>query len=187
MHQHPPDIWTPAKGYSNTMIPADAGIDLKELIRIALYNIDHYDKIPERPQEIDGKSIDYDTPPKTYRQQFEDGLAKMAIRQGWTAAQCKTVADLKKKCPPNKLYRIRGGFHSATRGLSPIGIVVSYRPGQGGGPAEIGAAVLGFSNDMVGSAAQPFPVPAEALEDVTEEARSGKLPELKHGGVTGGL
>jgi hypothetical protein len=179
---HPPDIWTPERGYANTMIPADADNSLPNLVRIALYNLDQWDKVPreDEPDESVRAALDG----KTHREKFEDGLARIAMRQGWTEAQCTQVAALKKARPPNALYRVRGGFTSATRGLAPIGIIVSYRPGGAfGGPAEAGVAILGFTDDMAGSACKPLPVPAEGLEDVTEAARAGKLPELRHGGA----
>jgi hypothetical protein len=176
MHNQPPDIWTPEHGYANTMIPADAGIDLKELVRIALYNIDQFDKVAREDEDEQTKQhLDM----QTYRKKFEDGLARIAMKHGWTAHQCGQIAKLKKACPPDRLYRIKGGFESATRGWPPIAIIVSYRPGKDGGPAEAGMAILGFSKDQYGSAAKPMPVPAEGLEDVTEDARAGKLPELR--------
>lgn len=175
MH-HPPDIWTPERGYANTMIPADEGVDLEELVRIALYNIDQFDKVAREDESDERTKRELDM--RTYRDKFEEGLAQIAMRQGWTAEQCTQVGKLKKERPPNCLYRIRGGFHSATRGLDALGIIVSYRPGRGGAAAEAGVMVLGFKGDMVGSAEKPFGVPAEGLEDVTDAARAGKLGSL---------
>jgi hypothetical protein len=45
MHNHPPSVLDIQRGYTNTMIPADAGLSLSELVRIALYNIDQFDKV----------------------------------------------------------------------------------------------------------------------------------------------
>lgn len=170
-------LWTDPKGYANTMVPIDVSQGLDELVRIALFNIDRFDKVArlDEPDEDTRKIVAV----YTYRQKFEDGLARIAMRQGWSPEQCAQVAILKNKRPPDRLYRVRGGFHSATRGLSPLGIIVTYRPGGGGGPAEAGVAVLGFSKDMIGSAARPMGIPAEGLEDVTEAARRGTLPELR--------
>lgn len=165
----------------NTMSPLDGGQDLAELVRTALRNIDLFDKrAMEGEVERVGRTTVSIEQVATYRTRFEDGLARIAYRQGWTPEQCAAVAALKRVCPPDRLYRVRGGFHSATRGHAPLGIIVSYRPGIKGGAAEAGVAVLGFANDLTGSAAHPFGVPREGLEDVTAEARAGTLPEL-HG------
>jgi hypothetical protein len=178
----PPEVKLVQPGYANTMVPADAGLSLRELVRIALLNIDTFDKVAMdgETEKVGNTTVEL-SHFKTYRQRFEDGLLQIAVRQGWTEAQCEAVGELKKRCPPDRLYRVRGGFHSATRGLSPLAVIVSYRPGQHGGPPEAGMAVLGFSNDLTGSAARPMSVPAEGLEDVTESARNGTLPELRGG------
>jgi hypothetical protein len=183
MHQFPDDPFAPARGYANTMIPADIDSSLPNLVRIALYNIDQFDKIPREDEKDEDVKKVLQQSGKTYREKFERGLAEIAMRKGWTPEQCKAIATLKKKCPPDRLYRIKGGFHSLQRGLAPLGVIKSYRPGTGGAPAEAGVMVLGFKDGDTGSAAKPFPVPAEGLEDVTEAARAGKLPELRHGGA----
>jgi len=154
----------------------DQGASLAELVRMALLNIDQYDKIAreDEPDAEIKKGIDL----RTHRQKFDDGLALIAARQGWGTVQLAQVGGLKKRRPPDRLYRIRGGYHSATRGLDALGIILSYRPGTRGGPPEAGVMVLGFSSEMVGSAAHPLGVPEEALEDVTDSARSGKLGGL---------
>ena len=182
MRNQPDDLFVDPRGYKNTMIPADAGINLGELVRITLYNIEQFDKVAmDGEQTLIGRSTVELTHRLTYRQRFEDALARIAAKNGWSHDACMQIADLKKRCPPDRLYRIRGGFHSATRGLSPLGIVVSYRPGKNGGPAEVGVAVLGTPDDQIGSARKPFGVPREALEDVTADARAGNLPELRRG------
>lgn len=175
----PKTIFIEPKGYRNTMIPADAGLDLVELVRIALYNIDAFDKVAmEGETQVVGRTTADLTHVKTYRQRFLDGLAAIAQRQGWSVHGSAQVAALYKECPPDRIYRIGGKYRSVTRGLPPLGIVVGYRPGRAGGPAEVGLAVLGISKEFLGSPEQPFPVPAEGLEDVTEAARTGRLPEL---------
>lgn len=168
------------KTYANAMAPADVGLDLGELVRIALFNIDRFDAVAMdgEVEEIGNTTVEL-SHKRTYRQKFDAGLEEIAYRQGWTISQAVEVGALKKRCPPDRLYRIKAGFQSATRGTTPIAIIVSYRPGQHGGPAEAGMAVLGFANDQVGSAAKPMGVPAEGLEDVTEAARAGTLEELR--------
>jgi hypothetical protein len=169
-------------GYANAMVPADAGKSFPELVRIALYNIDRFDSVAMdgESERVGNKTVEL-SHKQTYRERFQDGLAAIAARQGWTPSQCTQVGKFVKAYPPDKLYRVRGGFHSLTRGAAPIGVIVSYRPGRNGGPAEAGIAILGFSNDLVGSVAKPMGVPGEGLEDVTEAARSGTLPELVGG------
>ena len=174
----PANLWTPDRGYANTMIAADAGVSLTELVRIALYNIDQFDKIAreDEPDDVTRASLDL----HTHRHKFDEGLAHIAQHRGWTGAQCNQVAALKKARPPDRLYRVRGGYHSATRGLDALGVITSYRPGKRGGAAEAGVTILGFTGGMLGSAEKPLGVPAEGLEDVTEAARTGKL-DLRHG------
>jgi len=163
-------------GFAHTMAPVDVGADLAELLKSALFNCDQYDKIPriDEPDAQVKEALDL----RTHRAKFEDGLARVAQRHGWTVVQCNQVRDLKKACPPDRVYRVTGGFASSIRGSAPIGVIVSYRPGQHGGPAEAGIAVLGFKETEKGSAADPMGVPASGLEDVTEAARAGTLPEL---------
>ena len=167
-------------GYAHTMIPADAGKSLADLIRSTLFNVDQWDQVAmDGEEERVGRSTVDLSHKKTYRERFEEGLTHIAARQGWSPAGCAQVRALKLQRPPNKLYRIKGGLHSATKGTAPIALIVSYRPGQKGGPAECGMAILGFSNDLEGSVAHPIGIPAEGLEDVTEAARAGTLPELR--------
>lgn len=170
-------IWTP--NYPNTMTPLDQGQTLRSLIAEALRNIDLFDRVPmDGETEKVGRSTVELSGKKTYRQQFEEGLAVLAMRKGWTGPQCTEVARLRQACPPNALYRVRAGFHSETRGLAPIGIILSYRPGQRGGPAEAGLQILGVQPGARGAADNPLSVPAEGLEDVTALAREGKLTGL---------
>jgi len=167
-------------GYVNTMSPMDAGRSLRDLVMTAIRNIDLFDKIAmDGEEETIGNTTVELSHKKSYRERFDDGLATIAVRQGWTLEDAKAVRDFKRKYPPDRLYRIRGGLHSATRGSSPLAIIVSYRPGKKGHPVEAGLAILGFANDQIGSAAKPIPIPGEGLEDVTEAARKGTLPELR--------
>lgn len=162
--------------YTNAMVPADIGKSLPELVRIALYNIDRFDDIAmDGDVEKVGNSTFELSTKKTYRQRFEEGLAIIAIHHGWGHEACRGVALLKKSHPPDRIYRVRGGLYSATFGASPLGVIVSYRPGQSGAPAEAGVAILGFGNGQIGSVEEPLGVTADGLEDVTELARAGKL------------
>lgn len=169
------------RAYPNTMIPLDRGRTFEELLASALYNCDTFDKIPMDGQLAlgDGKPL---LRPITWRKRFEDGLAGLALKRGWTYEQCVQVRELYRKAPPDRIYRVRGGFHSLTRGIAPIGTILSYRPGKRGDPAQAAIVVLGFNPDVdfdLGSQANPLPVPLEGLEDVTEAARARTLPELK--------
>ena len=182
----PQNIFSPVRGYQNTMIPADAGISLGELVRIVLYNIEHFHKVPERPEEVkvEGKvvPVDWDKPQLSHAEQFANHMAEKSLRRGWTTTQKDSVRGFMKKRPPDRLYRVKGGLHSKTIGIRPLAIIVDYRPGTRGGAAEAGVAVLGVSAEQLGSAGPPLGVPTEGLEDVTESAKKGDLPELR--GVT---
>jgi hypothetical protein len=173
------DIFEEPRGYTNTQIPGDIGISLEELVRIALYNIERFDTVAmDGEQTKVGRSTVELSHLKTYRTKFEEALATKAAARGWSAEACQTVAKLKKACPPDRLYRIKAGFRSTTRGHSPLAVIVDYRPTRGG-PAEAGMVILGAMPKEHGSADRPFGVPAEALEDVTEDARNNRLPETK--------
>ena len=83
------------------------------------------------------------------------------------------------KYPLNRLYRVGGGVHSASSGLAPLGVIIAYTGGTGGNPPAAGVVILGFKGAQEGSAEKPLWVPGEGLEDVTEAARKGALPELR--------
>lgn len=157
--------------FAHTMVPADEGRSMADLIQVVLHNIDQFDK---RKVTVQANG-DRDVAERTYRGEFFHGLAMIAARQGWTAAQVEQVRGLIRRCPPDRVYRVRGGVHSATRGHSPLGVIVSYRPGRGAPEA----AVMALGAFALGSAAEPLVVTADGLEDVTEAARRFDLPELR--------
>lgn len=151
------------------MIPLDVGgRSLPELIRMALFNFDQMDTRPVAPPE------DPDQSRNTPRE----------LQQQWLARKPEVIRNLAKKYPMDRLYRVRGGVVSATRGVSPLGIVISYRLGDHGGAPEMGVLVLGVKRGL-GSAEKPLPVTADGLEDVTSAARAGQLPEQAQAAQSG--
>ena len=81
-----------------------------------------------------------------------------------------TARALSEIRPLNRLYRLKGGYHSGTTGVSPLGVIVGYRDAQRGSPPLALTMVLGLKTGP-GSPEKPFLVPAEGLEDVTERGR----------------
>lgn len=148
------------------MIPIDlkgcGARTLTELIRIALWNIDQSDVRPTPPPDDPTKYM------PTPRE----------LRAVWLRQQAEDVRVLARKAPVEAIYRIKGGVVSATRGISPIAIVTSYKSGQRGEPATAGCVVLGVVRGL-GSPQRPLSVPLEGLEVVTEDARHGRLPEQR--------
>lgn len=149
-------------GYKNHLINTDIGPDLKALVLMVLQNIDNYDKRPEQ-SELEKK---LGVPNLTPREQFTE----------WLTKQDESTRKLVKTCPPNKLYRLKGGLQSATRGTAPFGVVISYKHSRGAG--FVGVQVLGFEGEELGSAKNPLPLPTDVLEDITEEARRLAAPEI---------
>lgn len=146
---------------SARMVPIDlGGRSLLELITMALWNLDQFDVRPKAPPED----------PLKYRPTPRE------LTLVWLRTKPGVVQELAKKAPMNRLYRVRGGVVSATRGLSPLGVIASYREGVAGGAAEAGVVVLGVKRGL-GSMEKPLGVPLEGLEDVTDDARAGRLPE----------
>lgn len=168
-------------GYKNTMTPLDEGKTLAGLVRMACFNIDLWDEVAMDGEQVTiGRHTHDLTHGITFRRKFAQGLIAIARARGWTAPQMDAVFALYKRCPPNALYRVRGGYHSLRTGQSPLGIIVSYKPVRGA-PAQAGIAFLGFKHPELGCLEKPFGVPAEGLEDVTAAAYDGTLLELKYG------
>ena len=159
------DIFKDPPGYKGTLIPLDQGQSLSQLVKAALQNIDRFDTSPEQ-SERDRRAFG---PRPTPRQQF----------LLWLRKQGSDVIQLAKMRPLNKIYRVKGGLLSETRGISPLGLIISYKKGAAGDPPLCGVQILGFKGDQLGSGSNPLPVPAEGLEDVTAACRDGSLPELR--------
>lgn len=161
-----------------SMIPADEGKSLAELVRIALYNIDKFDARPIRtPAEVKELSKRYTDaeiarlPPKPTPREASTA---------WLAKKGEPVRRLAVACPLNRIYRVKGGLASELRGTAPIGLIISYRDPGRGAPAEAAIIVLGKKSGL-GSAERPLVVTQDGLEDITDAARAGKLPELSNG------
>jgi hypothetical protein len=145
------------------MIPLDlSGKSLVELIRMALFNIDQVDVRPVAPPEDPDKSR------RTPRE----------LQAAWLLKRSDKVQALAKARPMDRLYRVKGGVVSATRGASPLAIITSYRDGDHGSAPEAGVIVLGVKRGL-GSAEKPLAVTEDGLEDVTTSARAGQLPEQR--------
>jgi len=158
------DIFKDPPGYEGSLIPLDQGQSLKQLVKAALQNIDRFDTAPRSPAASSGAVPQATTP--------------RAKATEWLRRQPQAVQRLAKARPLNKLYRVTGGVVSETRGLAPLGLIVSYKKGYRGNPPLCGVQILGFKGTQLGSAANLMPIPGEGLEDVTDAARAGKLPEL---------
>lgn len=166
-------------GYPDTLIPNDQVVSLREAVRVLLYNIDHFDAVPMKGEVVQvGRQRVAIPAVKTHRQKFLDHMAAKAAARGWSHEACSAVSRLMRQCPPDRVYRVRGGFRSSTTGVEPIGCVVDYRPGVGGS-AEAAVVLLGAGPGELGSGQKPLPVPAEGLEDVTEDCRTATLRELR--------
>ena len=159
------DIFKDPPGYKGTLIPLDQGQSLAQLVKAALQNISRFDTSPE--QSANERRAHGAKP--TPRQQATN----------WLRKQSMAVQVLAKARPLNRLYRVKGGLLSASRGISPLGLIVSYKQGTAGGPPLCGVQILGFKGNQLGSGSNLLPVPAEGLEDVTDAAKRGDLPELK--------
>jgi hypothetical protein len=152
----------PNHGWEHHLVATDIGPSLKILVLLALRNIDEWDQVPERSK----LELELMGPAKTHRQQF----------MAWLIKQDEKTRELAKKRPLNKIYRLKDGLQSVTRGASPLGLIISYKDVRGMG--LVGMQVLGFEGDELGSAKNPLWVPPDTLEDVTEAARKLVLPEL---------
>ena len=93
----------------------------------------------------------------------------------WRLSREGAIAQLADRRPPDRLYRIITDNERAGKGAPLlVGIVVGYRSPTRGGPASCCVQVLGVKTGA-GSYESPLTVPGEALEDITDKARSGKL------------
>jgi len=140
----------------DNLAPLDEGKSLMDLVKLTIYNVD---QVPAARQQ------------------------RFAL---WLKGQEASVRDLAELRPPNRLYRVKGDIRGTQHGFSPLGIVVGYRAGERGGPAEALCMFLGIKAGP-GSMEAPARVIAEGLEDVTQEARQDinrpraerTLPELR--------
>lgn len=147
-------------GYFGTMVPVDQGWSIEALVRATLLNIDRYDVRPEAGRAwVNGRLVVGDRR-QTPREAFEK----------WLAKQPGEVLRLAKLRPPNALWRVQGGLHSATTGALPLAVIVSYRLHRT--VPQIGLQVLGVTEGL-GSTKEPIWTDASGVEDITEKARSG--------------
>lgn len=92
----------------------------------------------------------------------------------WRLAQSEDLRTLAELRPPDKLWRIITDNERSGRGTPKLyGVVIGYAEGRGE-PALCMVYVLGVKTGA-GSYEQPVGIPRDALVDVTEEARAGKL------------
>jgi hypothetical protein len=128
------------------MVPLDAE-RLEDLMKLALRNIDIFSGDPY------------------YVGRF----------QGWLDAQPGEIQRLAAKRPLAKLYRVITDNELEGQGAPMLlGVVIGYKSSTRGMPATCGVFILGIKSGN-GSYEDPIFVPAEALEDVTERARAGKI------------
>lgn len=95
----------------------------------------------------------------------------------WRRGRGGGIPKLAYARPPDRLYRIVTDNERESEGRDApllLGIVVGYQETARGAPAMCRVQVLGVHTGA-GSYEEPLVVPADALEDVTDRARSGKL------------
>ena len=93
----------------------------------------------------------------------------------WRRGRGGGIDELALKRPPDRLYRIvTDNEREGSSAPLLLGIVVGYTEAARGASALCVVHALGVL-DGAGSYDSPLPVPADALEDVTELARNGKL------------
>lgn len=95
-----------------------------------------------------------------------------AAHSVWLNQQTERVQKVARTRPPDRLYRVisdneREGAETPLL----LGVILGYASGL------CGVHILGVRAGP-GSAEDPILVPADALENVTEKARAGKLPTL---------
>lgn len=89
-------------------------------------------------------------------------------RKSWTPDGLRLLLDpgvdhVRQQCPPDRLYRLRGW------GDDPLVYVAGYKPAERGVAAHCVVTPLGTDRTLG--------APPEALQDVTDAARAGILPE----------